>query len=144
MKKRLLTFLLVTVVLSLLCSVTVSAVEPRYAYTVSATSRLSITSGTAKCTSKISCYSSVTHIDATQYLEKWDGSNNDGYFEKAIEYNDYETMRILISDFKLKSVSCTIKNDQMSPQIAVQPSYVYSDSDLAALNADDIIDGGAE
>ncbi len=75
MKKRLLTFLLVTVVLSLLCSVTVSAVEPRYAYTVSATSRLSITSGTAKCTSKISCYSSVTHIDATQYLEKWDGSN---------------------------------------------------------------------
>lgn len=74
MKKRLLTFLLVAVVLSLLSSVTVSAVEPRYAFTRSASSILTINSGTANCKSKISCYSSVTHIDATQYLEKWDGS----------------------------------------------------------------------
>ena len=74
MKKHLSALLLVVIVLSLICGITAYAVEPRYIYTTSATSTINISSSTAYCKGTARGNSSVTKIEATQYLEKKSGT----------------------------------------------------------------------
>lgn len=51
-------------------TVITEAVQPRYAYTNSVKSNLSINNGKATCTSTVTGKSTATKIEATQYLEK--------------------------------------------------------------------------
>ena len=51
-------------------SVITESVQPRYAYTSSIRSNISISNGKATCTSTVTGMSTVTKIEATQYLEK--------------------------------------------------------------------------
>lgn len=79
MKKRLSALFLAFMVLSMVSRITAYAVEPRYAYTTSATSTLTISSGTAYCKSNAKGNGSVTKIVGTQYLEKRIGSGDDDW-----------------------------------------------------------------
>lgn len=51
-------------------TVITEAVQPRYAYTNSVKSNLSISNGKATCTSTVTGKSTATKVEATQYLEK--------------------------------------------------------------------------
>ena len=62
------------VTVSLLCGM-ISYAAPRYAYTSSATSTLTVVSKTAHCDSIVNGNSNATKIAATQYLEKKNGSS---------------------------------------------------------------------
>ncbi len=75
MKRHILSILLVFMTLCVCCGITVSAVEPRYAYTTSVSSYLTISNNKASCISTVSANSTVTKISATQYLQKKNGSN---------------------------------------------------------------------
>ena len=75
MKKRILSILPVLVTLCVFCGITVSAVEPRYVYTTSLASYLTISNSKASCISTVSANSTVTKISATQYLQKKNGSS---------------------------------------------------------------------
>lgn len=80
--KKLICFVLTFVVsISVFAVVSVSAyneqdtvitetVQPRYAYTNSVKSNLSISNGKATCTSTVTGKSTATKVEATQYLEK--------------------------------------------------------------------------
>lgn len=46
------------------------SLQPRYTYTNSCTSNISISNSNATCTSKVTGKSTATKIEATQYLEK--------------------------------------------------------------------------
>jgi hypothetical protein len=46
----------------------------RYLYTISISNNLVITGNTASCQTVVSGLSTVTKIEATQYLQKWNGS----------------------------------------------------------------------
>ena len=74
MKKGLSFFMAVIIALSSLCGITVCGAEMRYAYTVSVSSKLSISNQKATCISTASGNSTVTKITAVQYLEKKSGS----------------------------------------------------------------------
>ena len=73
MKKRLSALLTISMALLMFLSVTVYAVEARYAHTTSVTSTLTISNGTAYCKSTAQGDSTVTQIDGVQYLEKKNG-----------------------------------------------------------------------
>lgn len=73
MKKQLSALLFMFMALVMICGITVNAVEPRYAYTTSASSYLTISYNKASCISSVSANNSVTKISATQYLEKKNG-----------------------------------------------------------------------
>jgi len=75
MRKYLSAFFLALIMITMMCSITAYAVDAKYSYTTSATSTLTITSGTAYCKSTAKGNSTVTEIDAVQYLEKKSGSN---------------------------------------------------------------------
>ncbi len=77
MKKRLFAFLTISMALLMFLSVTVCAVEARYAHTTSVTSTINIYNGTAYCKSIAQGDSTVTQIDGIQYLEKQNGNNWD-------------------------------------------------------------------
>lgn len=51
-------------------TVITETIQPRYSYTNSIRSNISISSGKATCTSTVTGKSTVTKIEATQYLEK--------------------------------------------------------------------------
>ncbi|MBP1547758.1 MAG: hypothetical protein J6A37_14325 [Oscillospiraceae bacterium] len=76
MKKRLSILLLVAMVLSMVCGITAYAIEPRYVYTGSVISSITISdsSSTAYCKGTAKGDSTVTRIEATQYLEKKSGT----------------------------------------------------------------------
>lgn len=74
MKKGLSFFMVVVIALSSLCGITVCGAEMRYAYTVSASSRLSISNQKATCIGIAVGDNTVTKITAVQYLEKKSGS----------------------------------------------------------------------
>ena len=69
MKKSLSFFMAIVMALSSLCGITVCGAEMRYAYTISVSSRLSISSQTATCISTGSKWYSVTD-------EPWSASAN--------------------------------------------------------------------
>ncbi len=69
MKKTYLHFLTL-VMLTMMCGITAYANDAKYSYTTSATSTLTISSGTAYCKSTAKGNSTVTEIDAVQNLEK--------------------------------------------------------------------------
>lgn len=73
MKKMFVVILAVITAVAMLCGITVCA-APRYAYTTSVTSTLSISSNTAYCKSILRGDSTVTKIEAVQYLEKKNGT----------------------------------------------------------------------
>lgn len=77
MKKRLFALLTISMTLLMFLSVTVYAVEARYAHTTSVTSTINIYNGTAYCKSIAQGDSTVTQIDGIQYLEKWNGKSWD-------------------------------------------------------------------
>ena len=60
-----------------------------------------------------------------------------GYFDSAVEYNSgSNVMSINVSDFTTQEVSSIINNKQMNKAVEVQPSYVYTTTDLKELNTD--------
>ena len=79
MKKRLSALFLSFIALSMVLGITAYAVEPRYAYTTSTASTLTISSGSAYCWSTAKGNSSVTKIEGIQYLEKKIGSDENDW-----------------------------------------------------------------
>lgn len=73
MKKMFVVILAVITAVAMLYGITVCA-APRYAYTTSVTSTLSVSSNTAYCKSTLRGDSTVTKIEAVQYLEKKNGT----------------------------------------------------------------------
>ncbi|MCD7731719.1 MAG: hypothetical protein LUI05_09545 [Oscillospiraceae bacterium] len=74
MKKVISAAIAVATALVMLFGITAYAAQARYSYTSAVSSTLSISSGTANCQSVLSGTSAVTHIFATQYLEKKSGT----------------------------------------------------------------------
>ncbi|MDE7293248.1 MAG: hypothetical protein K2N72_02365 [Oscillospiraceae bacterium] len=75
MKKRIGILFAVVMAVTMLCGISVYAVEARYIYATSATSTLTKQNSSVTCTSTAQGNSTVTKIAATQYLEKKDGDN---------------------------------------------------------------------
>lgn len=64
-------------------------IQPRYAYTSSVKSNLSVSNGKAACTSQVTEKSTVTKIEATQYLEQkvlWRWEEVD-HWDKTVDGN---------------------------------------------------------
>ena len=77
MKKKLSALLLMFMALFTILGFTVNAVEPRYTYTTSATSTITNSSSNSSkvyCTATLKGNSTITKIEATQYLEKKNGT----------------------------------------------------------------------
>ncbi|MCM1577200.1 MAG: hypothetical protein NC078_00175 [Ruminococcus sp.] len=77
MKKVLCTLFIAVITVSMLCGISVCAVQARYAYATSVTSTLTKSGSKLTCTSTCRGISTVTKITAVQYLEKKNGSNWD-------------------------------------------------------------------
>lgn len=75
MKKRICMLFAVVMAVTMLCGISVYAVEARYTYILTSSSELTFSGNTATCKSYAKGYSTVTKISVTQYLEKQNGKN---------------------------------------------------------------------
>lgn len=61
-----------------------------------------------------------------------------GYYDLIAEYNlaDYNNMIVSVGNYSTKEIAVHLNSDITSEVIALQPSHIYSENELTALNSD--------